>query len=188
MHYYIELQQSHSGKWNVLHKSLILDVQESNKIHVRGWKLCKCPLIFCCLQLCFQYRGKKGQALPQLLWVCWIEERIFYFFPLHCLITPRISKGSGSNFTSHSYRDGCRSCTATHLLEYTCCATASWKNTQRTRLQETETPETAKRWWRVKMTPQCEMGTRWLLGKVATKAPAWKLPVFFKLFNSTPSY
>lgn len=28
-------------------------------------------------------KGKeKGQALPQLLWVCWIEERKFYLFLL----------------------------------------------------------------------------------------------------------
>lgn len=82
MHYYIKLQQSHSGKWNVLRKSLIPDIQESNKIHVRGWKLCKCPLIFRCLQLCFQRGGEKGQALPQLLWACWIEERKFSLFLL----------------------------------------------------------------------------------------------------------
>lgn len=109
MHYYIKLQQSHSGKRKSCVSHLFMTY---NKIHVWGWKLCKCPLIFCCLQLCFQRGGEKEKTLPQLLWACRIEERKCYLFllPLYCLITPRTSRGSGSNFTSHSYRDGCQSC------------------------------------------------------------------------------
>lgn len=119
------------------------------------------------------------------------------FFPLCCLKTPRISRGSGSNFISHSYRDGCQSCywhspllPATHLLEYTCCATGpgrtrtlGHKNTR-----DREARETAKCWWRVKMTPWSEMGTCWVLGKAVTKATAWKLPMLLKWFNSIHIY